>query len=198
MNARASLRRPARRRRETGFVLVTGMLFLVVLTLLGLAMFRNSGVMDRISGNSRDKQRSFEAAESALQYAEFWLANGGGGTGTACSTLASGDTVANIHVCSNALASGYQSTVPFPAGFSYTPPNLNVNANAGMASSGDVNYQNLPGFYIENLGVVQNGTSSPPTIYQVTAYGKGGSSDTVSVVRSVYQVTPTVKSLTGL
>jgi type IV pilus assembly protein PilX len=196
MNARASLRRPVRTRRERGFVLVTGMLFLVVLTLLGLAMFRNSGLMDRISGNSRDKQRSFEAAQSALQYGEFWLANGGGGLGAACSTLASGDTVANIHVCSNALASGYQSTVPFPAGFTYTPPNLTVSTSAGMAASGvDVNYHILPGFYIENLGIAPNGTSS---VYQVTAYGEGGSSDTVSVVRSVYQVTPSVKSLTGL
>jgi type IV pilus assembly protein PilX len=195
MNARASIRRPARQRREAGFVLVTGMLFLVVLTLLGLAMFRNSGLMDRISGNSRDKQRSFEAAQSALQYGEFWLANGGGGIGTPCNTLASGDTVANIHVCTNALAAGYQSTVPFPNGFTYTPPHLNVNVNSGMAASGDVNYQILPGFYIENLGIAPDGSSS---VYKVTAYGKGGSFDTVSVVRSVYQVTPTVKSLTGL
>jgi type IV pilus assembly protein PilX len=195
MNARACFRHPARLRREGGFVLVTGMLFLVVLTLLGLAMFRSTGLMDRISGNSRDKQRSFEAAQSALQYGEFWLANGGGGVGSACSTLVSGDTVANIHVCSNALASGYQSTVPFSAAFTYTPPNLNVNVNAGLAGSGDVNYQIKPGFYIENLGLAPNGIS---TVYQVTAYGKGGSADTVSVVRSVYQVTPSVKSLTGL
>jgi type IV pilus assembly protein PilX len=195
MSARASSRQSAGTRREGGFVLVTGMLFLVVLTLLGLAMFRSSGLMDRISGNSRDKQRSFEAAQSALQYGEFWLANGGGGVGTACSTLASGDTVANIHVCANALASGYQSTVPFPAGFTYTPPHLIVDVNAGTTSSGDVNYQILPGFYIENLGIAPDGTSS---VYQVTAYGKGGSADTVSVVRSVYQVTPSVKSLTGL
>jgi type IV pilus assembly protein PilX len=196
MNARASTRPPARTRREAGFVLVTGMLFLVVLTLLGLAMFRNSGMMDRISGNSRDKQRSFEAAEAALQYAEFWLANSGGGVGTVCNSLASGDTVANIHVCTNALASGYQSAVPFPAGFTYTPPNLNVSVAAGQAASGvDVNYNILPGFYIENLGIAPNGTSS---VYQVTAYGSGGSLDTVSVVRSVYQVTPSVKSLTGL
>jgi type IV pilus assembly protein PilX len=195
MNARACSRYRAGTRREAGFVMVTGMLFLVVLTLLGLAMFRSTGVMDRISGNSRDKQRSFEAAQSALQYAEFWLANGGGGVGSACSTLASGDTVINIHVCSNALASGYQSTVPFPAGFTYTPPHLNVSLNAGTVAGGDANYHILPGFYIESLGIAPNGISS---VYQVTAYGEGGSVDTVSVVRSVYQVTPSVKPLGGL
>lgn len=183
-------------RRQRGFVLVTGMLFLVVLTLLGLAMFRSTGLMDRISGNARDKQRTFEASQSALQYAEFWLANGGGGQGTACNTLDNGDVVANIHVCSNALANGYQNNVPFTAGFSYTPPNLTAVAGGGMAaSSNDVNYQSKPGFYIENLGLAPNGIS---TVYQVTAYAQGGSADTVSVVRSVYQVTPSVHSLTGL
>jgi type IV pilus assembly protein PilX len=177
-------------------VLVTGMLFLVVLTLLGLAMFRSTGLMDRISGNARDKQRTFEASQSALQYAEFWLANGGGGQGTPCNApLENGDVVANIHVCSNALANGFQNTVPFSGGFWYTPPNLTALAGGGMAATGDVNYQNKPGFYIENLGMAPNGIS---TVYQVTAYAQGGSADTVSVVRSVYQVTPSVHSLTGL
>lgn len=195
MNATPTSRHPARPRRQGGFVLVTGLLFLVVLTLLGLAMFRSTGLMDRISGNARDKQRAFEASESALQYAEFWIGNGGGGVGTACNTLASGDTVANIHVCSNALTTGYQNTVPFTAGFTYTPPNLVAPGGGGLAASGDVNYQALPGFYIENLGMAPNGIS---TVYQVTAYAQGGSADTVSVVRSVYQVTPSVKPLTGL
>lgn len=186
-------------RRQAGFVLVTGLLFLVVLTLLGLAMFRSSGLMDRISGNSRDKQRAFEASQAALQYAEFWLASGNGGKGTVCNGmgLVSGDTQANIHVCSDALASGYQAVVPFTNSFTYTPSSaFATGAAGGMATSGsDVNYSNKPGFYIENLGLAPNGIS---TVYQVTAYGQGGSADTVSVVRSTYQVTPQVKSLTGL
>ena len=45
-------------RREAGFILVTGMMFLVVMTLLGLALFRSSGLLDRITANTRDKQRS--------------------------------------------------------------------------------------------------------------------------------------------
>jgi type IV pilus assembly protein PilX len=185
--------------RQQGFVLVTGLLFLVIMTLLGLAMFRGTGLMDRISSNTRDKQRSFEAAQSALQYGEWWLGTGNGGLGSACSSgLVSGDTVSNIHTCSNALASGYESTVPFPNAFTYTPPNLKVSLAGGLVSTtagSDVNYQTLPGFYVESLGLAPDGVSQ---VYQVTAYGTGGSANTVSVVRSTYEVTPAVHSLTGL
>src|SRR4051812_18960272 len=66
MIARNLARRRAPQARQSGFILVTGLLFLVVLTLLGLAMFRSSGLMDRITANTRDKQRSFEASQSAL------------------------------------------------------------------------------------------------------------------------------------
>lgn len=170
-------------------MLATGLLFLVVLTLLGLAMFRSSGLMDRITANTRDKQRAFESAQSALQYGEWWLASGNGGVGTPCSGqgLVSGNTLSNIHVCSDSLAVGYQSTVPFPDAFTYQAPNLRAAAGGGLTSGNDINYSSLPGFYIEPLGASPDGVSQ---VYQVTAYGTGGSADTAAVVRSTYKVTP--------
>ena len=199
MNAQNHIRRRRSQAAQRGFVLVTGMLFLVVLTLLGLAMFRGTGLMDRISANTRDKQRAFEAAESALQYAEWWLGNGGGGQGSTCSGMGkvSGMTKANVHTCSNPLPAAYTATVPFSDAFTYTPPGIQATGGGGMSSTNasDVNYAFLPGFYIEYLGLNANGTKQ---YYQVTAYGTGGNSDTASVVRSTYAVTTSVKSLDGL
>jgi type IV pilus assembly protein PilX len=193
----AQSRRP--RSGQAGFVLITGLLFLVVLTMLGLAMFRSSGLMDRITANTRDKQRAFEASQSALQYAEWWIANGGGGQGTPCNTpLVSGNTLANVHTCSNPLPADFASTLPFPSGFTYQPPGLNVVAGGGGMSATnakDVNYALLPGFYVEYLGLNSDGTRQ---FYQVTAYGSGGNADTASVVRSTYAVTTSVKPLDGL
>ena len=175
--------------RQQGFVLVTGLLFLVIMTMLGLALFRGTGLMDRISANTRDKQRAFESAQAALQYGEFWLSQQGGTINTsACNSLTSGDpaSVANVHICSNALASTYAS-LPWAAGFTYTPPGMNVVAGGGLATSGvDVTYSALPGFYIEYLGLAADGSSK---LYQVTAYGYGGSANSVAVVRSTYAYT---------
>ncbi len=184
--------RSAARRRQGGFVLVTGLLFLVVLTLLGLAMFRSSGLMDRITANTRDKQRAFEAAQSALQYGEWWLSQGNGGLGSACAGQGkvSGDVLTNIHTCSDGLAAGYQNAVPLmPDAFTYTPPGMTTGSSGGVNASSDINYAALPGFYIEPLGIAPDGVSQ---VYQVTAYGSGGSADTTAVVRSTYKVTPSV------
>jgi type IV pilus assembly protein PilX len=201
MIQRISSRRASRPARQQGFVLVTGLLFLVILTMLGLSLFRSTGLMDRISGNTRDKQRSFESAQSALSYGEWWINGSHGGVGTPCTGLVNGDpaNVTNVHTCSNALVAGFQNTVPFPNAFIYTPPNMTIALTGGLVDSSksdsDINYQALPGFYVEDLGLAPDGVSE---VYQVTAYGKGGNADSASVVRSTYKVTPSVKPLTNL
>jgi type IV pilus assembly protein PilX len=171
------------RRRQSGIVLVTAMLFLVILTMIGLSLFRSSGLMDRISANTRDKERAFESAQAALQYGEWWLkTNQPGMTTSACSSIVSGNVSTNVHVCQNPL--GIPTTLAWPNGFSYTPLGMNVNTAGGL-NGNDVNYLSLPGFYLEYEGTVTNGTGYA---YRVTAYGSGGNVNTASVVRSTYQI----------
>jgi type IV pilus assembly protein PilX len=179
--------RPRGRADQRGFMLVTGLLFLIVLTLLGLALFRSTGLMNRISGNTRDKDRAFEAAQAALQYAEWWIASGKADAGSACKGLVNGNTTSAVHVCSNALAT--PSDAPWTDGFTYTPPNLAVDKNGGLisATNPDINYIAAPMFYIEDLGFGADGKTK---LYQVTAAGFGGSTATKAVVRSTYAVTP--------
>jgi len=50
-----------------------------------VSMFRSLGLEERITGNTREKQHAFFAAQSALQSAENWLSSGNAGQGTACS-----------------------------------------------------------------------------------------------------------------
>ena len=72
---------PRRGARQNGMVLVTALLMLIVVTIIALAMFRSFGVDEKIAGNLREKQRAVSAAETAEQYAEYWLANGGNANG---------------------------------------------------------------------------------------------------------------------
>ena len=200
MSARLHSRPAPHAQGQRGFILITGLLFLVVMTLLALAMFRSTGLMDRISANARDKQRSFEAAESALQYAEWWLNNNDPGvTTSACTTLVSGDTVANIHVCSTALQADFLTAATWTGGFTYTPPNLTVPATGagtgGLVTSGDttsdVIYYKIPGFYVQYLGV---SSTKGGNVYQITAYGYGGDGNTKSIIRSTYRLPSTFAS----
>lgn len=56
--------------REHGFVLATVLIFLVILTLLGLAAMRDSTMQERMAGNQRDRNLALQAAELALRDAE--------------------------------------------------------------------------------------------------------------------------------
>jgi type IV pilus assembly protein PilX len=193
MNAKGFRRVPRGARREQGFILVTGLLFLVVMTLIGLALFRSTGLLDRLTANSRDKQRSFEAAEAAVEYGVWWLGTPTGGTQGSCAAN-SNATVASIVVCKEPLSTSLSTVAGMSwadKAFSYTPPNMTVATGGGMANTTDVNYYKAPGLYIENLGLSSDGKSQ---FYQITAFGYGGDTNTVTVLRGTFKQTAASKN----
>ena len=181
--------------KQRGMVLISALLLLVVVTLLALSMFRSFGIQEKIAGNLREKHRSLQAAESAQQFAEFWLSSGNGSTGVICN----GPLNANSgqgQVCSNTLASvvpGGDITIPWPltVGVTYTPPSMIVDPS--LAATGS--YFATPRFYITYLGPAPVGQKGD--VYQIDAMAYGGSVTAVSVVESTYLVTSGVKNLGG-
>jgi type IV pilus assembly protein PilX len=163
---------------QSGMVLVTALLLLIVVTLLAVGMFRSFGLDEKIAGNVREKQRALSAAETAEQFAEYWLANGNGGTGVPCTAF----VVSTVgQVCSNVLTTPTQ--VPWAAGVTYIPA---VGTNTmNITTTGPTYYAGTPTFYISFLGAAGNGLGN---IYQIDAAGYGGSADTVAVVEATYIV----------
>jgi len=197
MTAIVFRRPPALVRPERGFVLITGLLFLVVMTLLGLALFRSTGLMDRITANTRDKQRSFESAEGAMEYGAWWLTTAaGGGAPSTCATN-SNATVSVIHVCTEPLSTSFQTVAALgwvAHAFTYTPNNMVIAAagtdggvnTSGTTGSTDVNYIAPPGVYVERLGLSPDGTAM---YYQLTSYGYGGDGNTATALRATFKQT---------
>ncbi len=58
------------RSRQSGAALITGLIFLVVLTMIGVTAARMSTLEERMSGNMRDRSIAMQAAELALRDAE--------------------------------------------------------------------------------------------------------------------------------
>lgn len=65
--------RPPVPRGERGAILVFCLIFLAVLTMMGIAAMESATLEERMSGNMRDHEVAFNAAESAMQAAEAWL-----------------------------------------------------------------------------------------------------------------------------
>lgn len=61
-------------KQQTGTVLAVSLVILMVLTIIGVSGLSTSSLQEKISGNFRDREVAFQAAEAALAYAE-WYAN---------------------------------------------------------------------------------------------------------------------------
>lgn len=64
---------PGKRRQQKGAVLVFCLVFLAVLTMMGVSGMESTILEERMSANMRDHNLAFQAAESALKSAEAWL-----------------------------------------------------------------------------------------------------------------------------
>lgn len=169
---------------QRGFVLITCLLVLVIMTLLALSMFRNFGLTEKLAGNTREKQRSLQTAQSALHYGEWWLNQGNGDTGAVCNAVYDANVLANMATCSNVLSS--PTALPWAARGDYLPPSMTVAAGGGLNVTGDINYISKPSLYVSYLGLDPTNKSM---LYEVTAAGYGGSANSASVVRSIFAIT---------
>ena len=181
---------------QRGMVLISSLLLLLIITILGVSMFRSFSIQEKVAGNVREKQRALQAAEIAQQYAEWWLAQGNNSavTPVVCNSLLS----ANLNqgqVCSNALnltAMGGVTTVPWQAagadiGVTVDPPGNSMGAPTSNPTRGS--YFALPRFYIADLGPSADGQGE---VFQVDATGYGGNQNSVAVVESTVAVKPGV------
>jgi type IV pilus assembly protein PilX len=154
-------------------------------------MFRSFGLDEKIAGNLREKQRALSAAETAEQYAEYWLTGGGGSANAPLINCTAPAPASAPTICTNAITLPTQ--LPWtaggnPVGVPYTPQvpaPMNVQTTPVQGS-----YYAPPQFYVQWLGTTANGT-----IYQIDAQGFGSSPDTVAVVESTYIVQTSVKNL---
>ncbi len=57
-------------RRQGGMVLATGLIFLLLMTMIGVASIQTTSLDERMAGNLRDRNLAFQSAESALRDGE--------------------------------------------------------------------------------------------------------------------------------
>ena len=58
---------------QSGAVFVTGLVFLMALSLLGITAMKMATIEERMSGNMRDRMLAMQAGEMALRYAEHHI-----------------------------------------------------------------------------------------------------------------------------
>jgi type IV pilus assembly protein PilX len=182
--------------RQRGVALVTSLLLLVIITILALSMFRSFGTQEKIAGNLREKERALHAAESAQQYAEWWLlqgANSATGSTISCTVSVPG-TLTTGQICNQTpqqqLGVAAVTQVPWPIQVTYLPQNMPLLG--GPPVVGNPPYFATPAFWITDIG---RAADNQGEAYQIDAYGYGSAANTVAIVESAYEVAAGLNSL---
>jgi type IV pilus assembly protein PilX len=182
---------------QRGMVLISSLLLLLVVTILAVSMFRSFGVQEKIAGNIREKQRAVHAAISAQEWAEFWLSSGNNALSNMVSCGGSAVVAASwtsTQICANDLMTSVTAsvtTVPWKiggqeVGFTYNPGPMQVSTTGGLTSYGQATFYDLPRFYISNMGASALGANRE--VFRIDSWSYGGSSSTVTVIESTYEI----------
>lgn len=152
-----------RKTRQRGSALIIALVFLLLMTLIGVTAMQTTTLQERMAGNMRDRNLALQAAEAALLQGEIWAQ-------------------ANI----NAILSADPIEVPREwDGVSNPPANGTVAVDAAQLSANPVFHVGPP-----RLINVSNELGRKPVfqcIYTVTARAQGGSQDAVVILQVGYQ-----------
>lgn len=172
------------RQHEQGAVLVTGLIFLVVLTLLGVSAMSVNALEERMAGNSRDLNIAFQAAESGLRDAELDILKN--------ISPASGFDAS----CINGLCLPPTSSTPLAQSINWSDTSITrkYGAYTGTASLALVSSQ--PRYIIELLSTLPASPgqsiatgikpASSAVVYRISALGVGGRSESRVILQSLF------------
>jgi type IV pilus assembly protein PilX len=186
-----------------GFALIASMLFLVVLTLLGISAFSGVGLQERMASNLKEKERATEVAEVATRGAESFLSNypppgvfeeippakadGTGGVWTLNGPLPN-DDIADL-----------LSDANWASGIEFAGPPFDTSTLIGSGITGDSSDATSKKYAAKPRSFTEEAAFVPYTLdpddaangkglfyYRVSGRGVGGNATAVSIVQSMY------------
>jgi type IV pilus assembly protein PilX len=196
-------------RHQRGAALLTGLIFMVILTLLGITAARMAGLEERMSGNMRDRSLAMQAAEMALRDAERDIR----GVGTTPRSPAISGITGFLDTCNSdgtldtdddglcdrrgAAPTYTNATITFPA---FVWNSVNYPALAlDMTAAPSVRYGTFTGandigglfaqprYLIEGIKKTPPGSSTNEFYYRVTVRAQGANPNTVVWLQEVFK-----------
>lgn len=182
MHSPASLSRLQPRQRGTA--LIMALVFLVLLTILGLKAMDTTSLEEKMTSNTKDKNVAFESAETALTFGENWL-------------------FAQINRPQPFTSNGPHLYTPSTTDTQVWDQSGTWNSAAvypgtpyATASGGLTGVSQQPEYIIEDMGTVaENGgtlvqssdyQNSGTSVFRITALGYGATGVATAELQSVY------------
>ena len=174
--------------KQKGFILVVSLIFMAMMSLLAIYMFSGFTTDAVLSANSREKSRSLDATQSALDYALLWLGTSGNtnnGTSTGGACTGTGTTPCIFTQTALPITTVANDPSTWTVYTTFTPTGMSVVSGGGSANT----YNTKPSYYMQYVGA-GIGANAGAALYQVTASAQGGNLTATSVAQAVYAVKP--------
>lgn len=168
---------------QRGATLLVGLIMLLLMTVIGLAAMRGSGMQELMAGNMRDRNQAFQAAEAGLRAGEEELNK------ATLPAFSNGSTTTGyVRNLAGSRTSGFWDTYGWPSGSVETDMEL-----GNLAAS--------PRYVIEEVtSIAANEGSEGGAVdfdatldaedlvfYRVTSRGVGGTNNAVAILQSTFK-----------
>ena len=167
---------------QKGAVLIVSLIILLMLTLIGLSAIQSTSLEEKMAGNYRDQNLSFQAAETTLREGEGWIAKQTSEPVLSSASCTSDCTVWDKDALFAALSAN-----------SYLDNSLWADSRAETATTTIPGVAAAPKYFLElssikrdtlNIGQQQDNTYQ--AFYGVVAEGIGGTANSRTILQSTY------------
>ena len=172
---------------QRGAALIMALVFLIMLTLLGLTSMNTTSLEEKMANNTRDRDLAFQSAEAALRAGEAWIE-----TMPDAATPAFPNNAKGLYNPSLPLVPPYQdiwdtinwsgaNIVAYPC----TPDSATPSNSGSCGGTPLTKVASQPKYIVEKMGPVD--PLVPNTIaFRITARGTGSSDSSVVMLQSSY------------
>jgi type IV pilus assembly protein PilX len=159
--------------RQSGVALITGLIFMVVMTIIVIAALRSATLEERMAANARNRQMALQAAEAVLRDAEVSIAAVAAPFDPFTPSLFKAD-----------CTGGYCNKPASGAAPRWQDPNIWVAATSRAGATAIAGVPAPPRYIVEivNVPILGGGGGiCPKVLYRITARGVGMDNSTVFV-----------------
>lgn len=158
---------------QRGAVLIVSLIFLLLMTIIGVTTMQTTTLQERMAGNTRDMNIALQASETALRDAEAWLG------------LAGNSTQADTHAeLTNPVA--WDGATPPPLAITMT--SLGHTASPGLVYVAAPTQVFYGGSQSADFAGTTSGMGPPANFYPITSLASGGSDSTVVMLHSMFKI----------
>ncbi len=162
-------------KKQKGIVLVVSLIFLLLMTIIGISGMKNTVLEEKMAGNFKDRNMAFQSAESALRAGELYLFN-----------------TATLPIFDGSTTGLYQPTTSNQSRWNTVSWSDSSQVREYPDSLNGIT--NKPNYIIEELPVVSTpggsleaGTAQEFRFYRITGQAVGGTNSSAVLLQSTYK-----------